>query len=191
MSDKNVVLLTDQEHATILNALRFWQAAGRPVYPEMFEGDVVEPVQEEELDGFIERFNTECDLTLMCVIEKGIVTQAFAPDATNRLLIHVFDTDTDTIDEEDLTELPVPMMGIQTGMLYSIHENLAAPDFLKLLDQKILQDLRDTEMKEAIAATKLEEAASESQLSFALDLAEAEGIARAEEKDDETEEEAQ
>lgn len=164
MSDSNVLLVSDQEHATLINALRFWQAAGRPVYPELFDGDVAAPVEEDDLDDFIERINLQCNLSVMCVIESGIVTQAYLPDATNRILLHVFDLDIEGVDEEDLTEMPIPLNGIQTGMLYSVEQNIAAPEFLKLLDQKIVQDLAESEQEPAAALH-----ADDSQMSFALE----------------------
>lgn len=177
MSNTNVLLVSDREHATILNALRFWQAAGHPIYPDFFDGEVDGPVAPEQVDAFIERINCECSLTVMCTIEDGIVTQAFVPDSTDRIAIHVFDLDTDGVDEEDLCELHVPLSGIRTGMLYSVQSNIEAAPFLRLLNDKIEQDVINAQIRYESDVESTEALLSQQSLDFGIAMMEADGIA--------------
>jgi len=140
MSD-NILTVSDSEHLTILNALRFWQAAGRPVFPELMEGQVVDPVAEQDLDAFIERISTDVNLSMLLTIENGLVTNAYVPGASERLCINVFDMDTDGVEEDDLEELALPFLGIQSGSAYSVGRNIAAPEFMVLLEKKWSEEL--------------------------------------------------
>lgn len=177
MSNNNVLLVSDQEHATILNALRFWQAAGHPIYPDYFPDEIGSPVAAEDVDDFIDRINGDCSLTVMCTIEGGIVTQAFVPGATDRIAIHVFDLDTDGVAEEDLCELHVPLSGVRSGVLYSAQANIEAAAFLRLLNDKIEQDVMNAQIRheEIVAGTEL--LLSQQSLDFGVAMMEADGIA--------------
>lgn len=136
MSTNNVLLVCDREHATILNALRFWQAAGRPAFPEYFEEIPGGPVAEDDVDAFIERINADVTLSILLTIESGIVCSAYVPGAADNIAINVIDLDTDGVDEEDLEELQLPFLGIQSGTTYSVARNIEAREFLELLDRK-------------------------------------------------------
>ena len=57
-------------------------------------------------------------------------------------------------------------MGIQSGLLYSVQEHLAAPDFLRLLNQKIAQDA----MERAVSADRNEDETPQSQLALGIDF---------------------
>lgn len=133
-SDNYVLIVSDVEHATILNALRHWQASGHPVYPEIFSEFPSGPVAEDEVDDFIERINTEVNLDMMCVLKGGYVTHALTPDATCRINLMVLDLDVDGVGERDLTtvQLPGTDQHVQ-AMLYGLEANTEAKDFIDSL----------------------------------------------------------
>lgn len=168
MSDKNILVLSDREHATVLNALRHWQATGRPAYPEIFEEIPEGPVAEDDIDDFVERVNSNVNLDIMLTIEGGYVTNAYLPERTERIAIHIFDLDTDGVDEDDLMELPIPFSGIQPGLLYSVNESISAPEFLALLDRKLREE---AEAKQSPSEADFEVDDAESQTDmFRLEL---------------------
>lgn len=134
--NSNVLIVSDSEHLTILNALHFWQAAGRPVFPEIMEDQTTDPVAEQDLDAFIDRISSDVYLSVLLTIEKGIVTSAYMPGAANQVCFNVFDMDTDGVEEEGLEELHLPFLGIQSGSAYSVARTINAPEFMNLLDKK-------------------------------------------------------
>ncbi len=81
------VSLDERQLATVLAALRFWQASGAPEVPEFTEA-----VSADEVDDLCEHINTHQKITVVAVVEgdgtvigahanaEGIEVLAFYPD---------------------------------------------------------------------------------------------------------------
>ena len=111
----NICKLSNRELATIVNALTFWNAAGRPQYPEFFAEVPDGPVAAEEIDEFIDRIQSDVTFEAMVLIEEGVATKVFTPFDSEYMQIHVFDTDQQ---EGDLVSMPLPE-GERLGLVYT------------------------------------------------------------------------
>lgn len=128
----NICKLATHELATIVNALTFWNAAGRPLYPEIFPNAPVGPVAADEIDAFIDRIQSDVSFEAMVVIEEGVATKVLTPFDSEYMQIHVFDTDQH---DGELVSMPLSE-GERLGLLYTA-DKIVAPRTIELIDTVI------------------------------------------------------
>lgn len=132
MSDNYVLIVSEAEHSTILNALRHWQASGHPAYPEIFSDVPYGPVPEDDVDDFVERVNVQVNLDMIAVMKGGYITHALTPDATCRINLMVLDLDVEGVGEHHLQMVQLPGTDQPVkAMLYGIEQNTEAKDFIE------------------------------------------------------------
>lgn len=128
----NICKLSNRELATIVNALTFWNAAGRPQYPEFFAEVPDGPVAAEEIDEFIDHIQSDVTFEAMVLIEEGVATKVFTQFDSEYMQIHVFDTDQQ---EGDLVSMPLPE-GERLGLVYT-PDKVVAPQTIDSIDPLI------------------------------------------------------
>ena len=108
-----IIKLAPRELATVLSALAYWGAAGRPAFPDFFEdvdGDALAP---EELEPFMERIQMDVGFQPVILLSEGQAIKTLLPFDSDYVQVHVLD-----MDHSDAGQLQT-LSGTFNGLLYT------------------------------------------------------------------------